>query len=578
MNPTSNVNGAHKSNGATGRNELVQRSVEVEGAIRSRHPSQGAFNNNGWRAGRPEEDPEKMKKWGFISARPSEFLIHMRRGQVIRSGQGASCFKWPWDSVAVVPTTVQRLQFVADQITSEKVGVQVTGLAVYRISDPLIAFRMLNFSYPERAQQKLEELLVEMFVGAARRLVANLTVDACLSRRKEGIATELMKEIAPVVAGSGRTDDRTHKGWGVVLDTIEIQDVRVLSDTVFANLQAGYRNEQERKAKEAELLRERSVRQQEAEAQRMIALTQVSSESEIRERKQEAQEKAEQEALFAKARVEQSRLAQEKQAKQAHIDAERALHTQKLEAELELKRRRSTAEEEAKLQALQNEARLAETKLLQEQKAKQAQVELERQLQVAKLEAELEVKRRQSAAEEEARITAMQTEARLEESRVAHERAMAQARAVAELEQVNLTLHADAARHAAKLAEVQQEAERVRAEVEVATAKRIVAEAQLATYEFDLKKHQRAQELDLWRTKTLKEIDNTVSAERVQLMVAERLPELARAFQQKMGEVHVTSIDGANPFGYIAAAVEGVMGLARSAGLELPKKDIAPKQ
>jgi flotillin len=35
--------------------------------------------------------------------------------------------------------------------------------------------------------------------------------------------------------------------------------------------------------------------------------------------------------------------------------------------------------------------------------------------------------------------------------------------------------------------------------------------------------------------------------------------------------VHVTAVDGANPFGYIAAAVQGVLGLARSAGLELPR-------
>jgi hypothetical protein len=50
------------------------------------------------------------------------------------------------------------------------------------------------------------------------------------------------------------------------------------------------------------------------------------------------------------------------------------------------------------------------------------------------------------------------------------------------------------------------------------------------------------------------------------------LPKVAAAFQQKMGEVHVTAVEGANPFGYIAAAVEGVMGLARSAGLQVPAK------
>lgn len=214
-----------------------------------------------WRAGKPAEDPEKLKRWGRVSAKPSEYLIHMRRGQLRpTSGQGASCFKLPGDSVAVVPTTVQKLQFTADQVTLEKVGVEVTGLAVYRIVEPLIAFRMLNFSFPERAQEKLEALLVDMFAGAVRRLVASLSVEERLTRRKDGLAGELMREIAPVVSGRGGVDDTTDKGWGVLLDTIEIQDVRILSPAVFGNLEAHHRQEQERRAREASLLTERAGR------------------------------------------------------------------------------------------------------------------------------------------------------------------------------------------------------------------------------------------------------------------------------------------------------------------------------
>jgi hypothetical protein len=55
---------------------------------------------------------------------------------VVSSGQSATVFKWPWESVAIVPTTVQRLQFVADQITREKVGVKVTGLAHAQLQLP----------------------------------------------------------------------------------------------------------------------------------------------------------------------------------------------------------------------------------------------------------------------------------------------------------------------------------------------------------------------------------------------------------------------------------------------------------
>src|SRR5262245_37905487 len=106
-----------------------------------------------WRPGKPAEDPEKTKKWGLVTAKPSEYLIHFRGGRIRTrsSGQGATCFKLPWDSVAIVPTTISRLQFTADQVTREKIGVEITGLAVYRIVAPEIAFRMLNFSFGERA-------------------------------------------------------------------------------------------------------------------------------------------------------------------------------------------------------------------------------------------------------------------------------------------------------------------------------------------------------------------------------------------------------------------------------------------
>jgi hypothetical protein len=417
--------------------------------------------DQGWRAGKPAEDPEKLKKWGRVSAKPSEYLIHMRRGSLRpTSGQGASCFKLPGDSVAIVPTTVQKLQFTADQVTLEKVGVEITGLAVYRIVEPLIAFRMLNFSFPERAQEKLEALLVDMFAGAARRLVANLSVEECLTRRKEGLASELIREIVPVVSGRGSAEDATDKGWGVLIDTIEIQDVRILSPAVFGNLQAHYRQEQERKAREASLLTERAVRQGEAEAQRAIELTKLSAEVELRTRRQETSEKT--------------------------------------------------------------------------------------------------------------RLEELASETRLKETRLAHEQQIAALTLRAEIEKTTLEAEAAAARHAAKMAASAQEIDLLRQRAAIAGARRLVAEAELAIAEIEAKKARLTQEIEIDRARALREIENTVSPEVIRLTVAQQMPALAAAFQQRMGEVHVTAIDGANPFGYIAAAVEGVMGLARAAGLEVP--------
>ncbi|MBI3184984.1 MAG: hypothetical protein HYZ28_22820 [Myxococcales bacterium] len=493
-----------------------ERSRAANAPVIPSSPEARTRYQEGWRRGKPEEDPSKLKRWGFVSARPSEFLIRMRGGTVVSAGQGASCFKWPWDSVAIVPTTVQRLQFTADQVTSEKAGVQVTGLAVYRIAEPLIAFRMLNFSFPESAQEKLEQMLTEMFVGATRRLVANLTVEQCLTRRKEGLAAELMREISPVVSGSGKPEDRTSKGWGVVLDTIEVQDVRVLSGAVFGNMQARFRQEQERLAREAELAKERAVKQEEAVSERQIQLSRVAAETEVRHEKQ-------------------------------------------------------SAEEKVRLEQLASEARVAEARLSQERMVRQGEVTNERELALAHLEAELEVERQRQVAEEQGKLTQLEAEARLAEVRLAHERSMATARMQAEIEKVQLQGQEAQARHQLEMAGQAQAAESLRAQAEVARTRLELAELEAKAAELEVRKRKLSEDLELERARALKELENAVSAEVIQLAVAQKLPELARAFQQNMGEVHVTAVDGANPFGYVAAAVEGVLGLARSAGLKLPK-------
>ena len=471
----------------------------------------------GWRAGKPTEDPEKLKRWGRVNARPSEYLIHMRAGKVrpASSGQGASCFKFPSDAVAVVPTTVQKLRFSAGQVTREKVGVEVTGLAVYRIAEPLIAFRMLNFSFPERAQQKLEEMLVEMFAGATRRLVANLTVDECLSRRKEGIATELMLEIAPVVSGRGRPDDETDMGWGVVIDTIEIQDVRILSSTVFSNMQARYRQTQELEAREAALTTERAVKLGEAEATRRIELAQLVATTEVQKRRQEVDEEARLGEIAVSARVTEAKLAQRRATEEAEIETGRVVLLAKIESERLLAERRRGAAEQQQFAELATQARIAEARLAEEQRAAEQRLAIEGTQ--AQLEAEVE-----------------------------------------------------AARHTASLARVEHELAHLRLQAEISAARRAIAEAEIAIAEIASRQAVLAQEPELTRARALREIENAVSAGAVQLVLAQRLPDLAAAFQQKMGHVHVTAMNGENPFGFITAAMDGVLGMARAAGLDVP--------
>lgn len=291
---------------------------------------------------------EKKRTWGRLSARPSEYVIKLRNGRVTAHGPGLNVFLWPKDSHAIIPTTIQRVGFLADQVTSEKVGVEVRGIAVFRVADPLLAFRVLEFD-EHSGMERVCEILRDMFVGAARRLVANMTIDACLTRRKEQIAQELMREIAPVVSGTGRPDDPADRGWGLVIDTIEIQDVRILSETVFANLQAPYRASIELRARQSDVERDREVHLREVEA----AHATHAADLELARKRHEAEEKSrlasiERDERLKAAEVEgQRRLATvQHQRELERAEREAALEEAHIDRQAEFARRRAAAERE----------------------------------------------------------------------------------------------------------------------------------------------------------------------------------------------------------------------------------------
>ncbi|MCA9688002.1 MAG: hypothetical protein KC636_00215, partial [Myxococcales bacterium] len=76
------------------------------------------------------------------------------------------------------------------------------------------------------------------------------------------------RELAPVIGGQGRPDDHADRGWGIVLDTVEIQEVKVLSRSVFDAMQAPYRAALERRAREAQIESNAAISTREAELAR----------------------------------------------------------------------------------------------------------------------------------------------------------------------------------------------------------------------------------------------------------------------------------------------------------------------
>lgn len=274
----------------------------------------------GWRAGKPDEDPEKLKHWGLISAKPSEYLVHFRGGKLRErsSGQGASCFKWPSDTVAVIPTTLKEVLFEASQITSDNVDVKIRGMGIYRIADPRRTFRLFNFSFRERAEQKLAFAIADMCRSTAKWLVSNMSVEECIRKRKEEIAAELRREIAQVVGGEN--------GWGVEVATIHIQDVWVVNREIFEAMQEEHKSRVLLSAERARLERELKLKEERLAGER------AAKEAEVRVRAELAE-------------VERAALARD-------IEGRRALELQQISAAQE-KARRELERDEALAHARQ---------------------------------------------------------------------------------------------------------------------------------------------------------------------------------------------------------------------------------
>ncbi len=366
-----------------------------------------------------------VPRWGRVTAAPHEHLLLIRAGRVVCSQQGGACFKRPSDVVALVDTSVHRLQFTADQVTKEKTGVRVTGLAVFRVVQPELAYRMLNLEQP----QEYREILREMFTGATRRLVANLSLEDCLTRRKDALATELMAEVAPVVQGSGRGGDDTDRGWGVVIDTIEVQDVRILSEEVFSRLQAPYREGLALEAvrAEAEVERERAriealqARAREEQRRELMALEEARLEA---ERERARQQLAHDQELATLAQ--QSEAALEEAAQAAHIAAERR------KAAAHAERERMMAEAAAERAAMKAQADDARAQLqveaAVERDAVAARAEVERERLVAEaaagratMEARATADRDRILAEAETQTARLRAEALREQGAAAAE-------------------------------------------------------------------------------------------------------------------------------------------------------------
>jgi regulator of protease activity HflC (stomatin/prohibitin superfamily) len=155
-------------------------------------------------------------------------MIVIRNGEQIKKGIGLSTWIMPGDQAITFPSQLNQVNFNALQVTSEMQGVEVAGMiiwSIYREEDgPFKCYKSFGVDLQQPVPKVANDKLQSMAVSIVRDRIANMTIDEILKNRqklRDGVKSEIQKLLT---------------GWGMWLETCEIQDVKISSGSLFKNL------------------------------------------------------------------------------------------------------------------------------------------------------------------------------------------------------------------------------------------------------------------------------------------------------------------------------------------------------
>ena len=108
---------------------------------------------------------------------------------------------------------------------------EVSGFAIWKISDPAKASVNFDFVEPSNSLQTITTHLKDVVESAIRHQVANMTMEDVL-RKRGTIILRLKGELAYIA-----------DQWGLTIETIEIKNVQIMSEQLFENMQAKFRDQ-----------------------------------------------------------------------------------------------------------------------------------------------------------------------------------------------------------------------------------------------------------------------------------------------------------------------------------------------
>merc|ERR1712230_158561 len=314
-------------------------------------------------------------------AKPNEWLLLIEDGALKRAGVGLAVFRNIGAQVVKFSSNMHKVEWKAQEMTNQRAGVEVKGFAIWGIYRPCEEdqdgpFRAFK-SIPGLAEGNVSagnDFVKQLIESIIRSTVANMSIMDVMQRR-DMMRDRVRKEV---------TDQL--KGWGIWLETVEIIDCRISSQSLFEDMrclsdeQLDFANRSEAKLS--------------AETVRMATQSKI-DESQINARRLlEEQKLADKQAMDEKRLISQQIMNE----KQVAADLETALKT----AEAETKKRLNKSAQQLEIDK-QNAQLQAERDTMNMERLVQ-----DKAYQLAEVESNAEVK---AAAAEKAMQLKIETEA-----------------------------------------------------------------------------------------------------------------------------------------------------------------------
>jgi regulator of protease activity HflC (stomatin/prohibitin superfamily) len=240
----------------------------------------------------------------YYKGEPNVYAIRYRNGQLQSHGLGRDFWYLPFNTtIAAVPAMSQDAPFIFNEATANFQAVAIQGQLTYRLTSPLEAAKLLDFSiepktgrYRSKDPDKLTQRVVNAVQAHTRKGVSEMSLAQALTRVKE-LTSSVLQQLA---------NEPSLQALGVVVESLYFVAVTPTPEMQKA-LEAEYRERLQRDADRA-IYERRSAAVQE---ERKIRQNELETDIELEQRRKELVEMQAQNSLKlaeAEARADEMRL------------------------------------------------------------------------------------------------------------------------------------------------------------------------------------------------------------------------------------------------------------------------------